>query len=444
MTLPRLAVPTARPSRPAGLVRRRRLTGGLLALAASAAGLSGLVAGCAAPPEPVEIERGPLDPNSFEVSWKVNVDTEAYGDVDQLFLRDESLIVYTDDKVVERIAADSGRPVFITNKVSRPQDLLYPPLLVDAVGKLGQVEQYLAFPKISSYVLFTLEGNPIVIDGESSNEAQLRRNLTSPSYAADGVVYAGTSDEHGGRLLKIDPTRPAGNTLERVLFRGTIESRPVVHQNLVFAADREGFVYGVNEDLTQAWEIKTFATEVNRGVRADLSVDDYALYVAGTDGTLYAIDRLSGQIRWRYLAGTPLYRRPIPTDEYVFQPVPDRGVVALAKTEGSINSRDPLWVAEEAKDVLSQDDRRIYLLMNDNSIGAYDKATGELLFRSQRSDFTAFARNMGGARIFAATENGQIFAIDPVLSRGQVGEVASVPTPVLPPTGAVGDAKVAS
>lgn len=435
MTLPRLAVPTVRHPRPAGAARRR-LTCCLLALAASV----GLVAGCASPPEPEEIQRGPLEPNSFQVTWKVNVDTARYGDIDQLFLRDDSLIVYTDDKVIERITASSGRPVFISTKVSRPQDPLYPPLLVDAVGKLGQVERYYAFPKINSYALLTLDGDPLIIDRQSGHEAYLRRNLTSPSYAADGVVYAGTSDEHGGRLLKIDPTRPAGNTLERVLLRGTIESRPVVYRNLVFAADQGGYVYGMNENLTQAWQIKAFATEVNRGVQADLSVDDYALYVAGTDGTLYAIDRNTGRIRWRYLAGAPLYRRPIPTDEYVFQPVPDRGVVALAKTQGSVNSRDPLWVAEDAKDILSHDERRVYLLMNDHSIGAFDKATGEELFRSQRNDFVAFARNTGGARIFAATEGGQVVAIDPVLSRGQVGEVASA----VPPTSRGKGAKVAS
>ena len=415
-----------------------------LSLVRAAAALSlgvslALIGGCASEPEVVEVGQSQLEPNTFEVAWKVGIDTAEYGGVESLFLRGESLIVYTDRNVVERISAGGGQPIFINRGVARPRDPLRPPLLVDAVGKLGQVEQYLVFPKNNSYALLTLDGDPIVVDGGTSNEAQLTRALTSGAVTSDGVLYAGVADTNGGRLIKTDPTKPAGNTLERVLFPGVIRGRPAVFQNLIYAADLNGYVYGVTEDMRAAWKVQAFKTEVGRGVQANLAVDEYGVYAAGTDGTLYALDRNTGRIRWRFLAGESLFSSPVPLGSYVYQSIPGQGVAAINKTDGSTNSRQPAWVAENAKGVLSHDDRHVYLLLNDNGIGAFDKESGEMLFKTQRNDFVRFARNTEGARIFAATADGQVVAIDPVLTRGVVGEMAMAPA-VIPASHPVTDA----
>ncbi len=212
-----------------------------------------------------------------------------------------------------------------------------------------------------------------------------------------------------------------------MLLRDDITARPAFFQNLIFAGDLNGNVYGVTEALQAAWSQKLFSTEVNRGITADLSADAFGVYAAGEDGTLYCLDRQRGRIKWRYFAGQPLLKRPIPTDDFVFQPVPEVGVVAIRKAEGSLNNREPTWTAASAIDFLSHDSRRVYLLHGDGYIVAHDKQTGEELFRSTRNDFQRFARNEVGSRIYAATLDGEIVAIDPVTERGEVGEFAAVP-----------------
>jgi outer membrane protein assembly factor BamB len=360
-----------------------------------------------------------VEPGSFRVDWQLRVDTDRYGQVANLFNRGDSLFVYTDEKAVQHISA-GGRTVFVTDDVARPIDTLYPPLVMDAVGRLGQVDQFVAFPTGTGFTLMTL-------DGDAISEAVLPSTLTSPASSAAGVAYVGLGDDNGGRLVQVDPTKPYSHVLQRLLTPGAgIMAKPVWFQNLVYVGDLQGRVWGLNENLTQAWPADGFfVTERGREIRADLAVDSYAVYVAGTDGSLYALDRIRGNRRWQFVAGTPLFRRPIPTDRFVYQPIPDVGVAALPKLAGSENNRQPAWIAENAVDFLSHDDRRVYLLHEDGAIVAHDKETGEELFRSNRRDLKRFARNTEGPRIYAATRDGLVLALDPVTGFGEVGEVAS-------------------
>ncbi|MEL7238477.1 MAG: PQQ-binding-like beta-propeller repeat protein, partial [Planctomycetota bacterium] len=208
---------------------------------------------------------------------------------------------------------------------------------------------------------------------------------------------------------------------EGLMPQEMINAKPVVFQRSIYAADADGKVYGITENLDQLWDNKFFKTE--RDITADISVDDFGVYIAGQDGVLYVLDRQRGKLKWRYFAEVALFKRPIATDRLVFQSTGSK-VVALSKTEGASISREPLWIAEGATDFLSHDRQRVYLLHETGHIVAHDKGTGEELFRSERNDFVAFARNENGARIYAATSDGLVMAIDPVTTRGNVGEFA--------------------
>ena len=404
------ATVTARPS----LLRRAKRP---LALAALAGAFG--VAGCGSPPveqrqpEPSRL----VEPNSFKIDWRVSVDTTKHGPVDQLFLRDDSLFVYTEQKVVQRITAGGGRTQFITGVV-RPNDVLYPPVILPASGRAGALERVLVFPTNGGFVNLSDEGRVV-------SQTRLNRGLTTAAVPTDdGNVVVGSADDFGGRLLKVDPLREFGAILDRVQV-GAIASRPATGASgRVYVADLKGNVYGLTTELRQAWSPPFFDAEVDKGINADLKADDFGVYAAGTDGTLNVLSRDRGRLLWRYFAGRPLFASPVPTEEWVYQAVGGVGVVALPKFEGSRNSRQAAWTAPDAYGFLSHDDRRVYLLQRDGRIAAHDKRTGDKLFTSERNDFQRFARNTSGPTIYAATRDGEVVAIEPVLGRGEVGEVA--------------------
>ena len=401
------------PRRPFSAGATRRL--GLLAsLALAVAGIT--LGGCKTEPPVQEAQRGLLEPGSFRATWKLDVDTARYGPVDQLFLRDDMLVVYTATNTIQVITANGGETSFITSDVVGANDRLWPPVLVEARNRLGpNIERVICFPTNTSFVLYTEQGGRV-------QETQIRRAITAPSAAYEGLVYTGLTGSYAtGRVARIDPTREVAPVLNAVQLSGGVASRPAVFQDIVYAADDTGRVWAIAGQRQQAWVDQYFAT--SGAIQADLQVDAFGLYVASTDSQLYCLDRTTGRLKWSYFAEVPLYRSPYVTERFVFQPVEGTGVVCLDKIEGDTVSRSPLWTAPEARDVLSQDENNIYLLLGDGRIAAHDKETGEELFRSQRTDFRSFARNATGSRIFAARPDGQIVAIDPVLRRGQVGEL---------------------
>jgi outer membrane protein assembly factor BamB len=74
---------------------------------------------------------------------------------------------------------------------------------------------------------------------------------------------------------------------------------------------------------------------------------------------------------------------------------------------------------------LSEDAARVYLRADNNQIVAVSKASGQELFRSHRTDMKLFATNLKpDGMVYAATLDGDVYAIRPVTTAGTVGELA--------------------
>jgi hypothetical protein len=131
---------------------------------------------------------------------------------------------------------------------------------------------------------------------------------------------------------------------------------------------------------------------------------------------------MSGKIKWQYYSQQPLTVAPVVTATTVYQAVPNVGLVCLDKTSGKYN-RDAKWVALGVVQILSEDAQNVYALLEDKRIVALDKTTGLERFASERRDFAVFATNTKDSTIFAATKNGIVYAITPVLKPGATGEL---------------------
>ena len=415
--------PPSTPARPHALSRAaaRLLLGltigsGSLALLA----LLGLAGGCKTPPPPkVEAKAQPLPNGSFKVAWTGEVDAAKYGAPDRIFLRDDLVLVYTAQNVVYALST-SGSLRFYSDDVVGRNDRLWPPAVLDAKGRLGaNIARVLVFPSNTTYVLLNEQGQRVQsVDVSQGSYAQA---ITSPTSSADGLCYVGLADQFGGRVVTVDPTKEVAPVINPAQVRGPVISRPLAYGNTIFAADDTGTVTAITPDRKLAWA-QTFTA--NGPIRADLTADNFGLYVPGTDGSLYVLDRNTGRLKWQYFAQVPLYRPAVVGEKNVYLPVADAGVVALSKTQGDTVSRKPLWTVADAQDILSQDAQNLYLLGKDGHLIAVDKETGEEKFRSQYNNLTLFAQNDKGARIFAADASGRVVAIDPVLGRGEIGRLA--------------------
>jgi outer membrane protein assembly factor BamB len=348
----------------------------------------------------------PIPANSFALGWSSDLNT--HGDpLDELHLREKNLFIYTKNDKVWALNRAGGEIAY----VAEPQisgGVLRPPLIL---GK------YVVYPCGSTLEVFTDRGRP-------ARTLDLDKSTRSPAAGTGNTIYIGLDHTSGtGVMAQIDITKPYKYVVWELMTFGPISATPVIYDRIIYCASQDGRIYAVTDERDPVWSLEGanwFQTQ-GRFV-ADIKADDYGLYASNTDSKLYCLDRMNGHIKWQYFSGRPLRTAPVVQKDAVYQYVPDKGIAAIDKTQGEFN-RQPKWIVPGTIQFLSSDDQNVYLRRDDNHILAVDKQTGQVVFQSKSKDYELFAENPTDSTIYAATKDGHVVAIKPVLKEGQVGTV---------------------
>jgi PQQ-like domain len=271
----------------------------------------------------------------------------------------------------------------------------------EALRPAVQVGEEVIFPSSVGLVVLAKNGEPI-------RTLSLDHPLTSNVQVDQrGLLLAGTAAPTGGRLAVIDPRDPAEPNQQDTLL-GNIESAPAAFQGIIFAGTDAGRVFAVASENRTAWGLEELSFNTRRPIKADLVVDEFGVFVASTDGTLYALNRADGRIRWRYMAEAPLMQTPLVTRDRVFQIVPGQGLVAIDKLDGKLY-REPLWTAQGVTRLVSVDDRYVYAVRDNDTLIALGLNDGKEKFSATgRFDFVAAGPDN---TIFAATRDGAVVSL---------------------------------
>jgi hypothetical protein len=364
--------------------------------------------GCESHPEPVYTA---VPATSFVKQWQADVDLH-HDEISALYVQGDQLIAYTKDNGGYWLSADGGA-LEAFNKIA-PHDLtVHPPVtLTDrtAIPTSASIETY---DKVGKHLDSYSRPNAIQTDA-----AVIGNSLFT------GVAYPGS-----GRLARLDVTGNIDPVWELWMPFG-MRSAPATFGDAVFAASMDGAVWAVTINREAVWtQLPDNVFKTDNTITANLAVDDYGLYVPSQDKKLYCLERGTGKIKWSFYAGMPLFDQPIVIGNVVYQLVPGSGLVALSKTQGNA-TRTALWTQPLAKQVLASDSQYLYVRFDPGVIVALDKATGQPQFRSQRESFDVFATNLNSPLIYAATKDGHILAVRPILRPGTVGEIVMLETPL--------------
>ena len=343
--------------------------------------------------------------NSFVRSWgndlKLGKDP-----IDQMHLRGDTLFVYTDKHLVYAIDRAGGN----TRYLAEPQvsgGVLRPPL---------PNGQYVIYPSGSTIDILTNRGRP-------ARTIELDKPVRSGA-VGDGTknIYIGLDHYEGaGTVAKVDISKPYKVIEWELMTEAAVTPTPALHKRVLYVGSEDGRLIAVTDERGQVWALEGKGWFQTQGkFVSDIKVDDTGVYASNTDSKLYCLDLLSGRIKWQYWGSTPLKTAPVVTATMVYQYVPGQGVVGLDKMQGEFN-RKPRWIVKNAVQVLSEDQQNVYLRRRDNRLIAVDKQSGQVVFTSKRSDYSTFATNPDDATIYAASKDGRIAAIRPVLREGEVG-----------------------
>lgn len=369
------------------------------------------VTGCQSTPEAPQSNIGPVPPRSFVEQWEARVPLQN-DQIERLYVRGDYLFAYTANNRVHAINRASG----VLGRVyqpTRPNDRLFPPIVT---------QDEIFFPTHTTIEAYAREGN-------KHRSIDLDVSISTPAVEENGRLFFGTDFARGGRIMEADMTRNYAHLGWEVMTLGGLSAAPVIHSHVLYFGGEDGRVYAVTTDREHAWPLERSSFETGGRIVADIKVDDYGVYVPVETGVLYVLDRSNGKLKWQYFAERGLRTPPVVGPSQVYQYVEGKGIVAIDKLQGEF-SRRAKWTAPDAREVVSMDNDYVYVRMRDNSIAALAKQTGEVRFRSKRSDFATFATNTENSTIYAATKNGQVFAITPVLKPGVVGQIVLHATPL--------------
>ena len=347
----------------------------------------------------------PIAASSFARHWYYPI-TLKNDSVDRLFVRGDTVFVYTKNHVVYGLGAEGGEYRFF----SEPEvsgGVLRPPVL------LGE---HVIYPCGSTIDVFNKLGRKV-------RSIRLEKPTRSGAVGDGGkMLYIGLDHPGGyGVIASIDITQPYRAVNWELLTFGAVSPTPTLFDRVIYGGAEDGRLYAVSEERGQVWALENGSGTFNTQGKfvSDIKADDFGVYASNTDSKVYCLERLNGKTKWQFFSGVPLKTDPVVTAGTVYQYVPGAGMVAIDKTTGDFNRR-PRWIVKNATQVLSEDQKNVYLRRKDNRIMAIDKASGELVFLSKRT-FDVFTTNLQSPVIYAAMKNGQVYGIHPVLQEGEVG-----------------------
>jgi outer membrane protein assembly factor BamB len=340
----------------------------------------------------------------FVKSWQADLST-GRDFITELHLREQVLVVYTRSNNSFWLDSGGGQMLAI-NHVASASHTLQPPVVVS---------DGFIIPTTTTVEVFNKTGRRVA-------SRVSPRALESPAAGAGDSFFIGVSYPGSGRLAKVDiGGERAGLAWEMYTTSGVVAA-PAVVGNGVFCGGLDGKVWAVDLARRPLWSLPGDSFQTDGRITADLSADDYGVYVASQDTKLYCLDRGTGKIKWTYYAGLPLVDQPVVLGDMILQRIPNRGMVAIHKTEGK-SIRQPLWEQPLAEQVVAADEKHIYVRSGMSTVVALDRTTGKPMFQSHRSDLAVFATNLETPMIYAATRDGTVLGIRPVHTPGTVGEI---------------------
>jgi len=344
--------------------------------------------------------------NAFVVQWVAPLQLARGDALSHLYHRGDDLLVYSRNNRVTWLSPSGGQIRYAADVAGR-EDTVGPPLALKDVT---------LFPTSTSLRIFR--------NGKVERKLELGHAIRSAPAGENNIVYVGLDYSNGGRLAKLDISKPYGNSIWELRTSGGMSSAPVLFAQVIYTASENGYVYAVSEDRLPVWSLANSAFKTDGRILADIKVDDFGVYVASTDSKLYCLDRITGKLKWVYFGGESLNIAPVVTADSVYQAIPRVGIAAIDKTAGDYD-RKPRWLMKGTTQFLSEDEQNVYLRSVENQIVGVDKKTGQEKFRSTRKDLRLFATNQKpDGMIYAAAVNGDVYAIRPVLKAGAVGELA--------------------
>jgi len=192
----------------------------------------------------------------------------------------------------------------------------------------------------------------------------------------------------------------------------TIYGTPVVSSDLVYVGTYNGKVYALNS-VTGAlrWVYPREGNETIGAIVGDLVLHDGTIYLGSSNGKVYALDAETGDHKWEFLTGDRIWTSPAISDDIVYVSSYDRKLYFVSSKDGS-ELRHPLELPAVmcSSPVVFGDS--IYFGTFDRNLYAVNKNDANIRWKFEGGNWFWSAPLVEGKTIYAGCLDSKIYAID--------------------------------
>jgi outer membrane protein assembly factor BamB len=191
---------------------------------------------------------------------------------------------------------------------------------------------------------------------------------------------------------------------------GAIESSPLMIGAFLYVTTLDGSLVALTkEDGKEVWRFDYAPKEFRKTVRSSPASDGEVIIFGSDDGGVYAVERLSGQLRWKAQLGSSIFAAPVIANGMCFAGTLDGILTALDTRSGSVR-----WTYESgsriyAPPAVSTD--RVFLGSADGSVVALSIVSGERAWTFSARSSVSSAPLISGDLVYVGSLDRTLYAL---------------------------------
>jgi outer membrane protein assembly factor BamB len=301
---------------------------------------------------------------------------------------------------------DAGNTGYVPKSIPTPNQLLWK---FDAKKPLKSSPIFLG----KALVMTALDKKVFFLDAISGKEMRTYKLATPVSNSAcgeNGRVYFGP-DRGKETFVALDVQKG------KVLWEkeaGDVSSSPVICGEKIFVGSTDGTLWALDKmSGEEIWKFEIPSSQISTPacqLTTSSVSDEGTLYLGSADGYLYAVSTEDGQMRWRHQAEGGIYSAPAVKNGKVFFGSADGRLYALNSEDGSL-----LWKFKTQADIYSSPavaESLVYIGSNDYSVYAVNQNTGQQSWKFTTEGLVRSSPIAVGTKLFFGSFDGNFYVLN--------------------------------
>jgi outer membrane protein assembly factor BamB len=247
------------------------------------------------------------------------------------------------------------------------------------------------------------------VSGKNLRTYKISTSISTSACGEDATVYFGLDK---GKETFFALNLQTGKTLWKKK-PGDLSSSPTLCGDKIYVGTSDGTLWALDKATGEKiWQFEAKATIISTPAcgYSSPTTNEELIYFGSADGYLYALSSDSGSVRWKYKAEGGIYSSPAIMNEKVFFGSVDGNLYALNLEDGSF-----IWKFQTGADIHSSPavtESLVYIGSNDYHMYAVNQKTGGLSWKFKTEGLVRSSPIAVGDKLFFGSYDGNFYVLN--------------------------------